>query len=202
MSDAEQTVKKEQTDERKQFFQEGFAAYLDVVRALHLFQTEVADVTKKVLESRFERIKAAMKLNKELNQTNQLIYPKFPNNNWSYDSCDIGSQIWLHEPEYCNLHLGIGFFNRPESSSSCYSLYCAIEVGRKYKLGKWLGIFQNCEDHFNESWNASNYKDAVGLRRPLNSINDLEQELDMLIDDFLKCIENSQSEVAIIPDGR
>lgn len=187
MNDTKQTEKTDEIDQTKQFFREGFASYLDVIRALYLFQTEVANRIKEVLESEGERIKAAMNLEEEMNPISQSIHPKFPDDKWLYDSCDIYSQVWIQKPKYCNLYLGIGF---PSDSESFHAnLYCAVEVTAQYRRDEWLKFFRNCDGFFKEQWN--NY--AVGLRRPLKSPDDIKQELMALLDDFLKCIENKQN---------
>jgi hypothetical protein len=172
--------------QKNKFFEEGFKSYLDVISAIHLFQTEVAKETKDVIEGQRIRIKTAMELETEMPEASRRIWPDFPDDKWNYEGADISSTVWLNKPQFCTLHLGVGFSKHPPM----LSLYCAAEVKQKYLRDNWLKIFKNQQAHpyFDEEWDGY----AVGLRRQFESSNDLNQGLTAILEGFLSCIENAK----------
>jgi hypothetical protein len=172
-----------------QFLTEGIASYLDVVKALHLLQTEVAEVLIKTIDTSREQIAACMQLSQSLGAASRSVYPQFPMDTWDYDGCDIYASLWLGDPQDCSLHLGMGFQTTGDGMQAC-TLYCAVEVDQQYRRNDWLRMLQGHPDLLNEEWDGY----AVGLRRPLKSPEQVEEESARLLEDFLECLRKSDSE--------
>lgn len=173
-------------EQRRIFIQEGIGTYLDVCRAIHLFQTEIAKDAKDILESQRERIKVVMQLEKEMSETNRSIFPDFPEDDWSFDRCDISASVWLDKPQSASLWLGLRFSREKEGKPVC-EIFCAGEVHQQHRRNKWQAIFKRSANYLNEEWNGY----AVGLYRPYSLKEDLKQELALLLDDFLDCFEKA-----------
>lgn len=173
-------------DQRKNFILEGISTYLDVSRAIHLFQTEIAKEAKDILESQLKRIKVVMRLEKEMPEIERYVWPDFPEDDWSYDNCDISASVWLDKPQLATLYLGLRFAKEKDSKSVC-AIFCAGEVGPQHRWKKWQDIFKGNIDHLDEEWNGY----AVGLCHPYIMQQDLKQELALLLDDFLNCVEKA-----------
>jgi hypothetical protein len=117
------------------------------------------------------------------------VYPEFPLDTWDYGGGDIYVSLWLGNPQKHSLNLGVGFRMPGEGRQAC-TLYCAVEVDQQYRRNKWLRIFQGHPELLNEQWGGF----AVGLHRPLQSPERLEEESARLLDDFLECLKKANSE--------
>jgi hypothetical protein len=178
---------KENAEQRRKFIEDGMITYFDVCRAMHLFQTETAKDARDVLEGGLKRIKTAMKLEKELSEVQQSNWPDFPEEDWSYDECDVSASVWLDKPQFATLYLGVRF-SKGKGNKPVNTIFCAGEVGPQHRWKKWQEIFRGHQDYLDEKWN--NY--AVGLCRLYLPSSDLKQELAILFKDFLHCIENNK----------
>ena len=189
MSNAQTPDQGAASGSRNQFLKEGIASYLEVVKALHLFQTLVADVLAKTVNISREKIAALMKLSQNPDKVDRSAYPKFPMDTWDYEVCDIYSCLWLGTPQNLSLYLGMSFQTWVEGMQDC-TLYCAVEVSQLYRRNHWLGVFRSHPDLLDEEWEGY----AVGLRCPLKSPEHLEEESALLLGDFLECLKKADSE--------
>jgi hypothetical protein len=166
-----------------QFLKQGIEFYLDVIKPLHLFQTQIADMLKQTVEASSDKIAVLMKLSEKPGEVSRSVYPEFPTDTWDYEGCDIYAKLLLGTPQHLSLYLGMGFKTLLEGGRDC-TLYCAVEVSQRYRRNHWLSVFQGNPDLLNEEWGGY----AVGLRRPLKDPDHLKEESVLLLDDFLKCL--------------
>jgi hypothetical protein len=176
------TAPENQTTMRNVFIKEGMQSYLEVVKAIHLFQTEVAELTSKVLESRRDRIKSAMDMAKDLQPVEAEVWPTLDDDDYNFDTCSISAKAWIDDPQWCTLYLSISFGTEPDENPEWW-LYCGVEVREKHRWRKWLGIVAGHPDRYDEEWEYH----AVGLRRRYLPSQDLSDGLITLLDDFLCC---------------
>lgn len=172
------------TTMRNAFIQEGMQSYLEVVKATHLFQSEVAELTSEVLESRRERIKSGMDMVKDLQPVEAEVWPTLEDDDYVFDTCSISAKVWIDDPQWCTLYLSISFGRQPDGKPEWW-LYCGVEVREKHRWKKWLGIVAGHPDRYDEEWEYH----AVGLRRRYHPSQDLEEGLVTLLDDFLCCVK-------------
>lgn len=188
-----ESLQMKEAEQKNQFFQQGFATYFDVARALHLFQTEVGYELAGVLRKHKDKIKKAMKLEIEVKQPNQDIYPKFPQVNW--DCCQIFSKVYLGEPVSATLYIGVYWYD-----NKVKELVCAL-VGTNSNIDKWFRVFDEraksfiCKEDriYKEDWDRNCR--AIVMYRPITSLPDnLEGDLEKLLGDFLKFFEDETSQ--------
>ncbi len=159
----------------------GIASYFDVVKALHLFQTRVADVCQSTVDTSRDKIVALMKLSQHPGEASRYVYPAFPMDTWDYEECAIGAWVWLDTPQNLTLYLGVSFQTTAGGMQAC-TLHSAVEVTQQRRRNEWRAHFQDHADLLNEEWDGY----AIGLRRPLKSPAHLEKEIVLLWNDFLE----------------
>jgi hypothetical protein len=165
---------------------EAFPEYWAAVSALHLVQSTAARKLKGVLDSRISRITTSCRLEKEPAEASRSITPDFPADDYEYEAAEICALMWLGTPQNATLWLYLWFSRSDDNQGNRdIRLAAAFEVQQQYRRGELEMKLGGNKDYFTEEWEGY----GVGLRRPLRSVDSLEDEATAILDELLSCIE-------------